>query len=265
MNLLVQQIWYQLKLFARRPVAAFFVIIMPLVLLFVFTEMLGDVSVDGVPYSLAQFYAPSLAVFGAVSACYTYLANSTALARDSGVLKRMRGTPLPPLVYVTARIIAACVIALMAVGLLMGAGIGLYGVEVFPSRLPMAVLALVAGSLSFAALGMMVTALSRSGDTVQAVTNATLLPLAFLSEVFIRPQTGMPRWMEVVGDIFPLKHFAIAFRGAFEPGLEGTGFAFGGGPGVYAVLDHVVVMAVWGVAAAVVAARYFVWSPGGER
>lgn len=177
----------------------------------------------------------------------------------------MRGTPLPPLTYVTARILAACVIALVAVGLLMGAGIGLYGVEVDPARLPMAVLALVAGCLSFAALGMMMTALGRSGDTVQAVTNAALLPPAFLSEVFIRPQSGMLRRMEVVGDIFPLKHFAIAFRGAFEPGLEGSGFAFGGGPGAYSAMGHVAVMALWGVAAAHIAARYFVRSPDGER
>jgi hypothetical protein len=69
-----------------------------------------------------------------------------------------------------------------------------------------------------------------------------------------------------VGDVFPLRRFAVAFGGAFNPTLSGSGFQWSAGPGEYAVLSHLAVMAAWGLGGALAALRTFTWEPrGGER
>ena len=93
-DLVWSQIRYEDKLFWRSPVAAFFVLVMPLIFLVVFVLIFGNDQVSSLGVTLAQFYAPSLAVFGAVSATYTNLAMGTTLAWEEGILKRVRGTPL---------------------------------------------------------------------------------------------------------------------------------------------------------------------------
>jgi ABC-2 type transport system permease protein len=262
--MLFWQTLHQLRLFSRRPAAMFFIIIMPLLMFIVFTVLFGNELIPGTQVTTAQFYAPALAVFGAVQACYTYLAVSTANARDQGVLKRVRGTPLEPITYILARIFAATAIAITAVLVVMIAGILFFGVTVFPEKLPMAGLALLTGCFSFAALGMLVCALSRSSETTQAVVSATLLPLAFISDVFIRPFREIPQWVTTLADIFPLKHFSIAFSHAFRADKAGTGFAWITGDEIYAALPNLAVMAAWGIAAAAIAAYTFKWDPKGE-
>lgn len=257
--ILIRQIHYQLKLFFRRPAALFFVIIMPVVLLALLTQILGNDPVPGQSVTSAQFYTPALAVFGVVSACYTYLAISTATSRDQGVLKRIRGTPLPPWVYMTARIISVTVIALISAALVIVAGVLFLDVELQWDKLAAGVFMLFAGGLSFAALGLMVTALCRSSETVQAVVNATLLPLAFLSEIFIRPGRDLPEWMVWTADFFPLKHFSVAVGNAFKPSLDGHGFAWSGDDKVFSILSELAVLALWGLLATLIAIRFFKW------
>ncbi|WP_342642698.1 ABC transporter permease [Rhodoligotrophos ferricapiens] len=265
MKLLLDQTRHQLLLFTRRPAAVFFVTIMPLVLLILFTEIFGNELVEGENYTTAQFYSPALAVFGVVTACYTYLAVSTATARDQGILKRIRGTPLPPATYIAARILAVAAIAILSAVIVMGAGVLFYGIQIYPERLPAAITVLALGSCSFAALGMMVVALCRSSETTQAVTNATLLPLAFLSNIFIRPFHDLPAWMTMAADILPLKHFAVAFGNAFRPDLSGSGFVWNGPEDVYVMLPDLLNVTAWGLAAAIIAAQLFVWDPTGNR
>jgi len=261
MALLLSETGHQLKLFLRRPTAVFFVVFMPIVLLLLFTEIFGNEEIPGEGYTTAQFFTPSLAVFGAVMACYTYLSIATASARDLGVLKRLRGTPLPPAVYMAARIAAVSIIGIITAALVMAVGMALYGVKILPDKLPAALLALVAGALCFAALGMALTGLCRNSETVQAVSNATLLPVAFISDVFVRPTQELPVWISTLADLFPLKHFALAFSDGFKPLLEGDGFAFLGDDVTYGIGWHLLVMTIWGLAGAVVAVRLFRWEP----
>jgi len=263
--MLLRQTAHQLLLFSRRPAAVFFVTVMPLLLLCLFTQIFGNDLVEGETYTTAQFYAPALAVFGAVTACYVYLAVSTATARDQGILKRVRGTPLPPAIYIAARILAVTLIAVISVVLVMGAGMLLYGIRPYPDRLPAALLVLVVGCFTFAALGLMVVALCRASETTQAVANATLLPLAFLSNIFIRPFHDLPFWMTMAADIFPLKHFALAFGDAFRPDLAGSGFAWYSANGIYAMLPHLTNMLAWSCAATIIAVQQFSWDPAESR
>ncbi|MCB1245820.1 MAG: hypothetical protein KDB69_00980, partial [Acidimicrobiia bacterium] len=96
MRLLLDQVGYQNKIFRRNAVAAFFTIVFPLMFFLIFTTVFGNEEIEHLGVTTAQYFAPALAVFAAVSATYTNLAVGTAYQRDQGILKRVRGTPLPP-------------------------------------------------------------------------------------------------------------------------------------------------------------------------
>jgi ABC-2 type transport system permease protein len=249
-----QLIWhqsrYQNKLFWRTPLAAFFTIVFPLGLLLLFIAIFGNDEIPELGVTTAQFFVPGLGVFAAVSATYTNLAINTAIARDNGILKRIRGTPIPPWAYMAGKIISAIWLAALALALMMAVGVGFYGIELIPRTLPAAILTFVVGVACFSALGLFVAAISPSGDVAPAITNATLLPIAFISDVFL-PLSDPPAWMEVAGDIFPLKPFVIAFRDTFDPTLEGLQFHWA----------ELAVLLAWGAAAALLAVRFFKWEP----
>jgi ABC-2 type transport system permease protein len=253
---------YQNAIFWRTPISAFFTLAFPLMFLIVFTLVFGNEEIEQLGVSTAQFYAPALAVFGAVSATYTNLAITTAISRDQGILKRVRGTPLPPWVYIAGRIGSATYIAAIAVVLMLGCGVAFYGVELFGETIPALVVTFLVGVGCFAALGMLVAALVPNGDSAPAVTNATLLPLAFISDVFIPPTANSPAWLDTVANIFPLKHFVVAFQDLFNPTIVGQ-------QGSWLdqfQLTELSVMFAWGVGAMLLALKYFRWEPrGGER
>jgi ABC-2 type transport system permease protein len=257
LSLLWQQVRYQNRIFWRTPVAAFFTLVFPLMFLVLFTAIFGNEEIEGLGVTTAQFFAPGLAVFAAVSASYTNLAIGTAISRDNGILKRVRGTPLPPWIYIAGRIASSVYLGAVAVVTMMGVAVAFYGVEVYLRTLPAVVITFLVGVGCFAALGMLVAALAPNGDSTPAITNATLLPVAFISGIFI-PLSDPPPWMAALGNFFPLKHFADAFRDAFDPTLTGAQFH-------WADLAY---MLLWGVVAVILAVRFFKWEPstkGGER
>jgi ABC-2 type transport system permease protein len=255
------QIRYQNRLFWRTPVAAFFTLFFPLMFLMLFSVLFGDEDIEITgrgTYSVAQFYAPALAVFAAASATYTNIGIGTAIARDEGVLKRFRGTPLPSWVYMAGLIGSGVWIALLATILMMTVGVVVFDVNIELAKMPAALATFVVGTGCFAALGLALAGAAPTGGSAPAMANATILPLAFVSDVFVAVGDP-PRWLTMVGDFFPLKHFVRAFQDAFHPLT--TAPAFGGG--------HLAVMAIWGVVGTLLALRFFSWEPragsGGRR
>jgi ABC-2 type transport system permease protein len=251
--LLARQVHYQNRVFWRTPIAAIFTVVFPLMLLLLFNALFSGetFTLPGrPPLDVAQFYAPSLAVFAAASATYTNLAISTSIARDEGILKRLLGTPLPPPVYLAGRVGSAVSIAFVAVVLMLGVGVLAYGVEVRAELLPAAIVTFAVGVVAFAALGLAIAGLAQSSDSAQALANFTILPLAFVSDVFVAI-ADPPGWLETIGDVFPLKHFVRSFQDAFSPFTTAPGFRWG----------SLAVIAAWGVFGMVVAMRTFGWEP----
>ena len=197
--LIRNQIAYQVKVFFRTPVAAFFTLILPLIMLILFNALFGDNSVDleDGSYSAQQFYTGGLAAFAAVSATYTNLANTVPILRDEGILKRWRGTPLNPSVYIAGMIGMAVIVAIVGVVVMVGVGVTLYDVELEAAKLPAAIVTFVVGVAAFAALGLACAALVPNARSAPAAANATILPLAFVSNVFIALEDP-PRWLEIV-------------------------------------------------------------------
>lgn len=253
-SLLGTQIDYQNKIFFRTPIAAFFTIFFPLMIFVVFSLVFGNDVIEGLGVTTAQYYAPAMAVFAAVSASYTNIATTTAYQRDRGILKRVRGTPVPAGVYMGGKIVSAVLIAVLSVVVMMGIGVLFYGVEIYARTIVAAIVTFLVGVGTFAALGLLVAALVPSGESATAVTNATLLPLAFISGVFLVPNDDSPAWLDTVANIFPLKHFVEPFVIAFSPIDTGNGWD-------WASLAY---MLLWATVATVLAVRLFKWeSPSG--
>ncbi len=259
-SLLVRQIGHQNRIFRRVPIAAFFTLAFPLMFMFLFASIFDDVDIGGGrEVAAAQFYAPGLAVFTAASATYTNIGISTAIARDEGVLRRVRSTPLPRWVYLGGVVGSGVSIAAFGAALMLSVGIGFYGIEVESGRILPAAVTFVVGVASFAMLGLALTAVAPSAQGAPALAQATILPAAFVSDVFMPLGEDPARWMVLVGDIFPLKPFVHSFFAPFDPFRTGSAWE----------PEHLLVIAAWGVFGAVVAAWRFRWEPsvgsGGVR
>ncbi len=255
--LVFRQVGAQLRTFWRTPVALFFTILLPLMMLVLFNALFGDdiVETDQGPWPINQFYTGGLAAFTAVSATFTNLANMVPIRREEGVLKRWRGTPLSPAAYLAGFVGSAIVLAAVGAAIMLTVGVLAYGLEIEAAKLPAMVVTFLVGVSTFSALGLAVAALVPNARSASAVANAAILPLAFVSNVFI-PIEDPPRWLETLGAVFPLKPFTVAFQDTLNPFVEAPAFNW----------DKLAWVAWWGVAGAVVAVRFFKWesSTGGR-
>ena len=128
----------------------------------------GPIDLNGVQYTVPQFFGPSLAGYGVVSGTYAYLAVSTASARQEGILKRLRGTPLPAWTYIAGRIGSALVIAALTSTLVLGISVVFYDLRIEPEAVPAIVVTFVVGAIAFGALGLAVAAFAPNGDAAVA-------------------------------------------------------------------------------------------------
>ncbi|MBI2168844.1 MAG: ABC transporter permease [Actinobacteria bacterium] len=252
--LAARQVKYENRAFWRNPPAAFFTFAFPIMFLFIFNTVFGNdtLRLSGRSTSMSTFYVPALVAFSVISACYTNIAIGISFSREQGVLKRVRGTPLPPWVFLAGRIIHATLMAILLVVIVCAVGALVYDVDLPTNTLPSFLLALTVGAAAFASLGLAVTAVIPNADAAPAVVNASILPLLFISDIFFGPEAS-PDWLARIADLFPVRHFAQALLAAFNPFEAGSGFEGG----------HVAVMAAWGLAGIVVAARTFSWHPRG--
>jgi ABC-2 type transport system permease protein len=251
-QLALRQVWYLNNAFIRNPASAFFTLVFPLMFLVIFTVIFGNGTFPIAPgrtVSVATFYVPSIAAFSVITACYTNIAISLSFSRDSGALKRIRGSPMPVWAYMAARIIHSVAISVLLVAICAAFGAIFYHATLPTQTLPAFALTLVVGAATFCALGVAMTAAIPNADAAPAVVNATILPLLFVSNVFI-PLHNPPAWLDLVGKIFPVRHFADALIGSF---FQLTGSGLQG--------NDLLVIGLWGVAALVVAMRFFDWEP----
>jgi ABC-2 type transport system permease protein len=251
----VRQVRYQNTLYRRTPSLVFFTFALPLLLFFLFKLMFDDAghTMYG-RLSVAQFYGPSLASYGVISGTYTYLAINTATQRDEGILKRIRGTPLRPSVYVAGRIGSALCIAAASAIVMLGIAWGAFDLGIALAAIPAMIVSFAVGTAAFAALGLAVSAFCPNGDAAPGIANATLLPLVFVSSIFIpldHPGTAV-RWL---GDVFPVKPFSLSFQHAVHAHSFGAAFEWW----------RIGVLALWGAVATVTALRFFKWEPKEHR
>jgi len=244
------QLRYVNKTFWRNPASAFFTFALPLMFLVIFTALLGqgEVRLGGHQVHQSTYYVAEMAAFSVITACYNNIAISLVFQRDAGVLKRANGTPLPAAVYFTARVLHALVVSVVLVAITVAFGRLAYDADIPSNGALVRFLVMVAvGSASFCALGFAITAAIPNEDAAAPIVNATVLPLLFLSGVFIPLGDDAPGWITWTARIFPVKHFADGVQAGF---LD-TAFRW----------NDVLIVGVWGLAALAAALRYFSWEP----
>jgi ABC-2 type transport system permease protein len=256
--LALRQVRFTNKAFWRNPASAGFTFAFPLMFLVIFTALFGNDTIclnpalrpcpGGLEINTSTFYVSAIAAFSIITATYTNLAISVAFNRDAGVLKRVRGTPLPSWAYMFGRIVHAILVAALLVIIVVAFGT-LYHAKVPSRTLPAFVTTIVVGAASFSALGLALTSVIPNADAAPAVVNFSILPLLFLSDIFI-PIQDPNAWYVKVAQVFPVYHFSQAMKNAyFTP--TGAGWRAG----------DLVVIGAWGVAGVILAILFFSWEP----
>jgi ABC-2 type transport system permease protein len=251
-RLLWHQFSYDQKLFWREPSAVFFTVALPVAFLFLFAGVLGSrpAVVDGRSLPGSVYYVPAIVTLGLVTATFVNIAISLTIARERGLLARVRSTPLPAWVYLAARAATSVVVGLVLAAVLAGLGRIAFGVALPVAALPGALLALGVGAAAFSALGFAVSAVIPSENAAPPLTNVLVLPLLLASGVFVE-SSSLPQGLQRAADVLPVKPLFEALLLAFTPGAGFPGIAWG----------KLAVVALWGVAGAVVAVRFFRWFP----
>lgn len=245
------QFRYDQKTFWRNPASVFFTVMLPVIFLFIFATIFGNDTIaelGGV--KITTYYVPAIISLAVISATFVSPAMSLVEDREDGVLKRVRGTPLPSPVFIAGRVGNAVVVSVVMVVVVTLLGRIVYGVDVPTETLPGVLVTLVVGAASFACLGFAMTTIIPNSDAAPAITNAIALPLYFISGIFI-PENEIPDGVLTVADAFPVRHFFEAFFEAFDPSTTGIGIAW----------DQLAIVAAWGLAGLLIAARFFRWAP----
>jgi ABC-2 type transport system permease protein len=239
-----------LKIFVRSPAALFFTAILPVIFLILFVSIFGNERSEEFGVKVATLQVPAFIALAVVSASFVGLAIGLTSVREDGVLKRIRATPVAPWIVFAGRIGTAIVSATIVTAILIAIGVLAFDITVQTNTLPGLVLTLALGAASFCALGIAYTPLIPSEDAAPAMTNAVVLPLYFVSGVFV-PAEQLPPELRQVADMLPVKPFVDALFETFNPHTTGAGIAGG----------DLVVVAAWGVVGLLLAIRFFVWTP----
>ncbi len=250
--LVFHQLRYDQKSFWRNPASVFFTVMFPVLLLVIFALVFSGQTVDvGAGIDVDAYYVPAIITLAVISATMQSLAMSLTIAREDGRLKRGRGTPMPSWVFIAGRIGNAIVVSVLMLVLIAAIGEIAFGVGIPWSRLPEILLTLALGAASFCCLGVALTAAIPSEDAAAPIANFVLLPLYFLSGIFI-PEDQIPAGVLAFADVFPVRHFFEAFFSVYEPVSSGGGGMEWG---------NLAIVVAWGGVGLLLALRYFRWTP----
>jgi ABC-2 type transport system permease protein len=244
----------------RDPQALFFAVALPLLYVVIFVSLFGNERMkfvyDGQPGPL-KAHTIMLAGFIAIaviSATFFNLAVKLVQERESGILKRFRGTPLPTSGFIAGHIGTSMVLGIVVAGALLGLGRFVYGIPVPLAGLPALVLALLVASAAFCCLGFAFTLVVRKAGAAVPLATGVTLALYFLSGNFFLVEHE-PLMLRVVGAVFPVKHLNSALLTPLNPNAGGLRVEW---------LDLLVITA-WGLMGLLIALRLFRWVPRLER
>ena len=252
MRLFLHELRTEQLLFWRNREAAFFTFFLPVIFFLIFGSVYGSDHISLAsgekPVKASSFLEAGMIGYGVAATCFAGLGITLVVRRESGILKRIRATPLPALTYLLAVLASTFVVFLIEAVLIIAIGRLLFSVNV-PGRLISLAAVLALGALAFAALGLGITGLVRSSEGSSAVINAVYLPMAIISGTFFSPKS-YPEFLRVIADVLPLTHYTELTRDVMlrnEPLWSDAG-AIG-------------VVALWGAIGLLGAVRGFRWQP----
>jgi ABC-2 type transport system permease protein len=249
-GLVGHQARFDLVAFLRNRQARFFTLVLPILFLVIFVSVFGNDKIGPQHVKASTYYVPGLSALGVIAGSFVNLVISITAQREAGILKRRRSTPVPAWVLIAGRALVAIVVALAVMTVLLLIGRFAYGVRLPSHTLPGVVLTGIVGAITFCCLGYALSTAIRSADSAQPMVQAIMLPLYFISGVFI-PNVNLPRWLRDIAKFFPVQHLSGGLHHAFDPATRGVGI----------VWSDLGVLALWAAVGLVVALTRFVWTP----
>jgi ABC-2 type transport system permease protein len=250
LRLVLHQARFDLLAFFRNRQSRFFTLILPILFLVIFVSVFGNHRVGPEQVKASTYYVPGLSALAVIAGSFVNLVISITAQREAGVLKRRRATPVPAWVLIAGRALTAIVVALGVMTVLLVIGRFAYGVRLPAETLPGVVVTAVVGAVTFCCLGYALSTVIESADAAQPMVQAIMLPLYFISGVFI-PNVNLPNWLQDVARVFPVQHLAGGLHHAFDPATHGSGI----------VWSDLGVLALWAAAGLAIALTRFTWTP----
>lgn len=248
------QLRYDLLSIWRNPQSRFFTLVLPVIFLVLLTSLFGNHTnhVHGVLIKNSTYYVPGICTLGIIASSFVNLVITITAQRESGVLKRRRSTPVPAWVLIASRALTAAVVSVVLVVVIVVIGRIAYGVRLPSATIPAIVLAIVVGAACFCCLSFAVASFIRNEDAAQPTLQAIILPLYFISGIFI-PKDELSGTLRDIASVFPVSHLDNALFKAFDPATTGSGLAG----------SDLLILVVWAAAGLLVALWRFSWSPQG--
>jgi ABC-2 type transport system permease protein len=248
MRLFLHEVRTEQLLFWRNREAAFFTFFLPIIFFLVFGSIYGDSTITKEHIRAAPFLEAGMIGYGIASTAFAGLAITMVIRRESGVLKRIRATPLPPSVYLLAVLVSTFIVFLIEAALIIALGRLLFSVAV-PDQLGSLLLALAIGAVAFAAMGLGLTGYVRSAEGSSAVVNFVYLPMAIISGTFFTPKE-YPGFLRAIADVLPLTYFTKVMRDVMVHDQH-----------LWTDTGALGVVVLWGVIGLIAALRGFRWQP----
>jgi ABC-2 type transport system permease protein len=251
-RLIAHQLRYDLLVVLRDPQSRFFTIALPVIFLILLTSLFGNSTahVRGHAIKHSTYYVAGICTLGIIATSFVNLVITITAQRESGVLKRRRSTPVPAWVLIASRTLTSVILAIVLVIVIVLIGRIAYGVHLPSATLPAFVLGVVVGAATFCCLSFAAASFIRNADSAQPIIQATILPLYFISGVFV-PKDQLSSTLRDIASVFPVSHLNNALFKAFDPATTGSGIAG----------TDLLILAIWGTAGLLVALWRFRWSP----
>ncbi|WP_422773425.1 ABC transporter permease [Plantactinospora sp. WMMC1484] len=206
----------EVRQFLRSRESVVFTMLFPVVMIVIFASIFTGEIGGGVRFT--QYFVTGMIATGLMTVGFQSLAIQIPIERDRGVLKRLRGTPMPKWVYFAGKVVMVAVIGVAETVLLLAVAALLFDLSL--PRTATAWLTLlwvsVLGITACTLCGIAFSTLPRTGRGASAVVTPVALVLQFISGVFF-VFTSLPPWMQQVAAIFPLKWMCQGLRSVFLP------------------------------------------------
>jgi ABC-2 type transport system permease protein len=245
----------EIKQFLRQRESVVFTLLFPVMLLFIFGSVFKNNIAPGVTFS--RYFVAGMIASGLVNTGFQQLAITIPMERDSGTLKRLRGTPMSPISYFIGKAIVVTASMLVQVGLLLGFGVLFFGLHLPSSSekwLKFTWL-VVLGSICATVLGIAFSSVPKSGRGASAIVSPIVIVLQFFSGVFF-VFSSLPKWMQDFASIFPLKWLTQGMRSVFLP----DSFALREVAHSWETGRTFLVLVVWTIAGVLLSLKSFKWS-----
>ena len=206
----------ELKQFSRSREAVVFTMLFPVMLIVIFGSIFSQEIAPGVRFT--QYFVTGMIASGLLSVGFQNLAINIPMERDRGVLKRLRGTPMPRAAYFIGKIIMVLVVGVAETTLLLAVAIAFYGGSLPDTAAKWLTFGWVSllGITACTLCGIAYSSLVRTGRAGPAVVTPIALVLQFISGVFF-VFTDLPTWMQKIASLFPLKWMCQGMRSVFLP------------------------------------------------